>query len=420
MKVLVEQIINLELRLASTISLFPSFVLTICSYSCRLTSCACSQNAIPSFPNSYIMYGCAIIHKIGKVADRGIVEITSPRPSLMTISNDQLLPKLVRVGSGIKKSRKRMDARISSKGLPSEYKLFVKPSQGSGHEYEASHCTGKKKALLIGINYVGTEFELKGCFNDVYRIKKFLTEHYGFNESNIVTLMDDGRKDPDTIPTRENITRHIKKLMENPQKHDSGHGGQLVDEDGDEEDGFDETILPLDWKVNGHIIDDELHKLLVDPLPSGVRLTVVFDSCHSGTVLDLPYIYSTRGTIKRPTVIAKGLHAALNAGAKYLQGDTQGIKDSMKSLVTGAFSGQKIRRKALETKSSPADVVMFSGCKDEQTSADANEGGASSGAMSYALVHSLEKNDHPTYRDLLNAIRDILHSKYVQRPQLSA
>ncbi|CAG8770136.1 4571_t:CDS:2, partial [Acaulospora morrowiae] len=59
-------------------------------------------------------------------------------------------------------------------------------------------------------------------------------------------------------------------------------------------------------------------------------------------------------------------------------------------------------------------------CKDEQTSADANEGGASTGAMSYALIHALEKNDHPTYQELLNNIRDILHSKYVQRPQLSA
>lgn len=38
--------------------------------------------------------------------------------------------------------------------------------------------------------------------------------------------------------------------------HYSGHGGQAADLDGDEDDGFDETILPLDFKTAGEIIDD--------------------------------------------------------------------------------------------------------------------------------------------------------------------
>ncbi|CAG8566839.1 1211_t:CDS:2, partial [Acaulospora colombiana] len=277
---------------------------------------------------------------------------------------------------------------IQPPSLPDEYKLFVKSSKKSEHGYEKSNCTGKKKALLIGINYVGSEYQLKGCFNDVNRIKKLLINHYDFKESDIVTLMDDNPADSGKIPTRENIIRHIKKLLEDPQKHDSGHGSQLADEDGDEEDGFDETILPLDWKVKGQIIDDELHSLLVDPLPPGVRLTVVFDSCHSGTVLDLPFVYSTRGKIKRTPIILKDVQGLINAGLKYIHGDFEGIKDSMRSLVTETVSGLKIRRKNIETKSSPADVIMFSGCKDEQTSADANESGFATGAMSYALVKS--------------------------------
>jgi metacaspase-1 len=48
-----------------------------------------------------------------------------------------------------------------------------------------------------------------------------------------------------------------------------------------------QTILPVDFQNTGEIIDDELHELIVRPLPAGVRLTAVFDSCHSGSVMDV-------------------------------------------------------------------------------------------------------------------------------------
>ena len=80
---------------------------------------------------------------------------------------------------------------------------------------------------------------------------------------------------------------------------DSGHGGQTKDSDGDEADGFDETIYPADFKVAGHIVDDvssfrqfstyyialmlcsqEMHSIMVKPLPPGCRLTAIFDVSH--------------------------------------------------------------------------------------------------------------------------------------------
>ena len=67
----------------------------------------------------------------------------------------------------------------------------------------------------------------------------------------------------------------------------AGHGGQTKDLDGDEEDGYDEVIYLVDFRQVGHIVDDEMHRILVQPLQAGVRLTVIFDSCHSGTALDL-------------------------------------------------------------------------------------------------------------------------------------
>ena len=41
----------------------------------------------------------------------------------------------------------------------------------------------------------------------------------------------------------------------------AGHGGQQPDEDGDEEEGMDETLIPVDFDKNGHIIDDDILKV---------------------------------------------------------------------------------------------------------------------------------------------------------------
>lgn len=59
---------------------------------------------------------------------------------------------------------------------------------------------------------------------------------------------------------------------------------QVQDLDGDEEDGLDETLMPVDYEDVGHIVDDEIHSILVDGLQAGSSLTSVIDTCHSGTV----------------------------------------------------------------------------------------------------------------------------------------
>ncbi len=64
---------------------------------------------------------------------------------------------------------------------------------------------------------------------------------------------------------------------------------------GDEADGYDETIFPVDFRSSGQIIDDELCAKLVRPMRHGVTASVLMDCCHSGTVLDLPYIFTADG-----------------------------------------------------------------------------------------------------------------------------
>lgn len=155
--------------------------------------------------------------------------------------------------------------------------------------------TGRRRAILIGINYVGQQGQLSGCHNDVRNIKNYLVQAQGFNENEMLILMDDGQHNP---PTKRNIEDAFKRIVEYSQPgdvvfiHYSGHGGQVVDTSGDEDDGYDETLIPVDFRTAGQIIDDDILTMLVKPMRAGVTCTVLMDCCHSGTVLDLPYRFS--------------------------------------------------------------------------------------------------------------------------------
>lgn len=149
---------------------------------------------------------------------------------------------------------------------------------------------------------------------------------------------------------------------------DVGHGGQTKDLDGDEEDGYDEVIYPVDFRQVGHITDDEMHRILVKPLQPGTRLTAIFDSCHSGTALDLPYIYSTQGILKEPNLAKEAGQGLLGVIASYSQGDIGGMIKKGMGFFKKATGGEEAHNRALATKTSPADVIMLSGSKDDQTS----------------------------------------------------
>ncbi|KAF9159600.1 Ca(2+)-dependent cysteine protease [Actinomortierella ambigua] len=285
--------------------------------------------------------------------------------------------------------------------------------------FQLSNCTGRKRGLFIGINYFRQRNELRGCINDVRNIKAFLFRQYGFREEDSVTLTDDQR-DPSRIPTKANIMAAMQWLVRDARPNDSGHGGQTKDVDGDEDDGFDETIYPVDHERAGVITDDTLHAIMVRPLPPGCRLTAVMDCCHSGSALDLPYIYGTQGQLKETNLLADAGSGLMNAGMAYLRGDLGSVVNSLGGLGK-KLSNPNSKQKQIREKSSPADVVMFSGCKDTQTSADAHEKGfGMTGAMTFAMITALTANPRQSYLQLLNAIREILRTKYSQKPQLSS
>lgn len=160
--------------------------------------------------------------------------------------------------------------------------------------------TAVRRAVLIGINYVGQQGQLSGCHNDVLNIKKYLENEQGFESRNITVLMDDGYH---TAPTRANIMNAYRQVVRESMPgdsvfcHYSGHGGRVRDYSGDEDDGYDETLIPVDFQSAGQILDDDLLKELVQPMSKGVLLTCLMDCCHSGTVLDLPYRFTADGDV---------------------------------------------------------------------------------------------------------------------------
>uniref|UniRef100_A0ACD5T906 Uncharacterized protein n=1 Tax=Avena sativa TaxID=4498 RepID=A0ACD5T906_AVESA len=146
---------------------------------------------------------------------------------------------------------------------------------------------GRKRAVLVGINYPGTEGELKGCLNDVARMRRCLVDRFGFDDADIRVLAD---ADPPTPPpTGANIRLELERLVGAARPgdalffHYSGHGLQLPAETGEDDDtGYDECIVPCDT----NLIKDQDFTELVRKVPDGCLFTMVSDSCHSGGLID--------------------------------------------------------------------------------------------------------------------------------------
>lgn len=298
--------------------------------------------------------------------------------------------------------------------------------QNSNMTFQYSACTGRRKALLIGINYYGTKNELRGCINDVKNMSQFLNQYYNYLYDDMVILTDDQRELA-RLPTRENILRGMQWLVKDARPNDSYffhislHGGLVPDQDGDEEDGFDSCIYPLDFEQAGPIIDDLMHDVMVKPLPAGCGLTALFDCCHSGTALDLPFVYLTKGVVKEPNLWKDAGTGALKAIMSYETGNISGAVSAVLGLFKKVSNYQGgNRQQIIQSKMLAADVVSLSGCKDDQTSADATEAGRNTGAMSWAFISVLSRGQKHLYLSLLNEMRGLLSAKYSQKPQLSA
>lgn len=235
-----------------------------------------------------------------------------------------------------------------------------------------------RKALLVGINYRGTSNELQGCINDVLQVKELLLKK-GYTQNDIMLMTDD----TSVKPTKNNIIYQLVSLIlsgaDQLYFHYSGHGTQLKDTNGDEPDSLDEAICPIDCDTKGMLLDDELRGLL-QLVSEQQKLTVILDCCHSGSGLDLSYVAYSRLGQPRMTL----------------------VRENTKS-------GSETR----------GQVVMFSGCQDRQTSADAFLNNKSQGALTCAYLTALNSNCS-TYEDILNfMLKFMKDNKFEQVPNFT-
>ena len=265
-----------------------------------------------------------------------------------------------------------------------------------------------KKAFCVGINdypYEGND--LNGCVNDANAWADLLVNHFDFPKADVKLITD-------AQATKVNMVAGIKELLKDVKSGDvlvftnSSHGSYVADKSGDEPNRFDEILCPYDIDENV-LSDDELRELFAG-LPAGVKLTVISDSCFSGTV--------TRAVIgpdlpgRRPEDLTPD-----DRRVRFLSPGLFG-----KPIVSRPFlEDQKARLKTLvEYPESAMKEVLLSGCTDREYSYDANIGGVYHGAMTYYALQAIrEANYVITYRQLHTKLGLLLkETEYPQHPRL--
>jgi hypothetical protein len=231
------------------------------------------------------------------------------------------------------------------------------------------------RALLVGINNYSGDNKLMGCKNDVININDKLLS-LGYKSNNIKMVLDEHA-------TAKNILDSLTQLLTNSVTGDllifqySGHGSYELDKNLDEcTTNCDQDIVGVDLKL---ISDDILKSTIVKYLKPNVTMIALFDSCFSGSVLDLRYHYMD--TLNNDSYI-ENMNEAETAG----------------------------------------NIIMISGCTDMQTSEDAVINKLDQGAMTWSFLKALnDASNKITWRQMIINMRTLLKtSGFTQTPQISS
>lgn len=227
---------------------------------------------------------------------------------------------------------------------------------------------GTPRALIIGIDLYKPPAEsaqttsrslwrnLNGCVNDAEAMKTMVMAKYGFSQQHIRQLYNQEA-------SRENILSAITELLQSSQKGDAvlifyaGHGSQVVNSLSAEQDQRDETIVPADaYKGAADIRDKELAALFNRLLDKGVVLTVIFDSCHSGSA-------------------GRGLFT--NIASRYLEESSLDVRDTSNPA-----------------KPEDRGALILSAAQDFEYAKEVkDENNVPHGAFSLALLKAMQQND---------------------------
>lgn len=253
-----------------------------------------------------------------------------------------------------------------------------------------------KKALLVGLNkyHPSLHADLRGCVNDVENMRDMLINLFGFDPENIRVVIDDRA-------TFDGITERLSWLLLNSKKDDelvfhySGHGSQVRDRNGDElDDHLDEILCPynLDWN---NPFTDDLLAMAFRRVHKHANLTMICDSCHSGTM--------TRG-LGNPGRLGTADRS------RFLTPPFDIVSRSMDRELPVSTMGKK--------QEGSQRHVLLSGCRDDQTSADAHIDNKYQGAFTWALTTTIRANPNISWKEAHRHAVNRLQ-RYTQIPQIS-
>jgi len=203
-------------------------------------------------------------------------------------------------------------------------------------------------------------------------MRNVLIDAYDYRSTDIITLRDDDT-DPTKLPTKKNIVSTLEYLAESSSDleeiwiHYSGHGTQMKNSKNnfirdDNVSNMDDVLVPMDFNENGFIRDVDLLAMIQK---IQCRAMFIFDCCHSGTICDLPWSFQYQS----PTSCL--------------------IKKSSVAPMSNN------------------NIYVFSGCKDNQTSADTYNATdrQMAGAFTTSFIACLRNSHHNI--PLLNLYRDV-------------
>lgn len=299
----------------------------------------------------------------------------------------------------------------------------------------------QKKALCIGVNYPGTDAELRGACEDALRWASLLVERFGFKRKNVVTMVDqypNGEEVGDdedelhglTRPTKENIMDGLDWLIKDVGEGDvvafvfAGHGVYMSDSGAHAHESklpITQALCPLDWHeyewgvVPHRLITDELlHQYFVQ-LPGGILLTCIMDCSVSPAIMQLPlhidFEYPDREAENRP--ISHGEHKDFRHDNKaWLQ--HQHVLALPRRLPFDPQQPLWCRLARWFTKDVAVQLdpgmscFCITACRHQQTALDIAIAGQPCGVLSHCLEKALERLGYRcTYLELMETMNQL-------------
>ena len=274
-----------------------------------------------------------------------------------------------------------------------------------------SSSDAARRALLVGvanyqaencgfINRKEQSCDLDGPVNDVWLMQDGLRSVYGFQDAEIQVLLNEQA-------SKAGIERVFQEWLLNGSSagdlavfYFSGHGTQVPDANGDEDDGKDEALLPYDMTPDaGHniLLDDELGGWLGKLAEQNVNVVVILDSCFSGGA-----------TRSRTGETLSSLEATPGWRSRYLPLANYQPTAAAKALPSGPDA--------------PPSIIFMGASQEHEDALELQFPDSVYSGFSFALCDSMTRLTQSTYGQLFEHARDVVidRLKLPQTPYIEA